>query len=329
MSRESRWCAALLIALFTLASCSSGEDGAGDSALSQTGADSEAPETDDDAAGMQSDAVEEQTADQPENDVADTDRQVVTTASAVVEVDDTRDASSEVIDRITSVGGHVESREERTDDDGRPTHASLTVRVPAEDLSAVIEGLEDVGDVADLTETARDVTGTVRDLDARIEALETSADRLIEILAEADTAEELLQVETTLSERQADLESLQAERNALGDQVSMSTLHLTLSTEPVTEVQADGFVGGLQTGWNGLVGFVNAVLVLTGAALPWLAVIAVPAVVIFVLIRRRVRRRRTGPMSSVPVAAEPGPGQGDGAPVDESADQSSSSGPRA
>lgn len=237
---------------------------------------------------------------------AEPDRQVITTAHAAVEVDNTLDAVAELLDRTTGYGGYVEDRQQSTDDDGNPTYAALTLRIPAENLPELLEELAELGDVSQLSETARDVTGVVRDLDARIEALETSVDRLLEIMSEADSAEELLQVETTLSERQADLESLQAERNALGDQVEMSTLQVQLSTEPITEVQADGFLGGLQSGWNGLVSFVNLLLVATGAILPWLLVLAVPVVVVLLAFRRRKRRALVAVTATEPRETEQG-----------------------
>ncbi|NDK32878.1 DUF4349 domain-containing protein [Nesterenkonia haasae] len=304
MRRELEWAPALVLALFTLSSCGSAENGATESAQIEDGAAAEVIEADDAAEDAQGETSQEDSR-APDGGESDTDRQVVTTAAAVVEVDDTREASQSVLDQVAGVGGHVEAREESTDDDGRPTYAHLTVRVPAEELNEVIDNLANFGDVTELSESARDVTGTVRGLDARIQALETSVERLLEIMSEADTAEELLQVETTLSERQAELESLQAQRNALGDQVALSTLHVTLSTEPVTEVQADGFVGGLQTGWNALVEFVNAVLVVTGAALPWLAVLAVPGGIATVLIRRRVSHRRRAAQSPPEPAEDP------------------------
>lgn len=196
--------------------------------------------------------------------------------------------------RTTGYGGYVEDRSERTDTDGNHTRASLTLRLPAENLPEMLEQLEELGEVNEITESAQDVTGTVRDLDARIGALETSVDRLLEIMAEADTAEDLLRVEQDLSERQASLESLQAERNALGDQVAMSTLQVELSTEPITEVDADGFLGGLQSGWNGLVSVTNALLIGLGTIVPWLPVIVVPVLAIWLLVRwgrRRTQRK--------------------------------------
>lgn len=288
MGRGLRWFAVLMIALLALAACGSlAEEGSDDSVAPQGG----------DAAEQEAaDADQAQEEDSAESDLAgegdsEPDRQVITTAYAAVEVDDTSEAVADLLGRTTGYGGYVEDRSERTDTDGNPTRASLTLRLPAENLPEMLESLEDLGDVSELSESAQDVTGTVRDLDARIEALETSVDRLIEIMSEADTAEDLLQVETTLSQRQADLEALQADRNALGDQVSMSTLQVELSTEPITEVEADGFLGGLQTGWNGLVSTANVLLVAAGALLPWLAVFAVPVGAVVLLIRRRGKRR--------------------------------------
>lgn len=302
MERVVKWFALCFFAVVVLASCGTAQDGANDAG---------AP-----AGDM---AVEQEAADldQADYDAADSpemaeqgpegaDRQVITSAYAAVEVDDTGEAVAELVSRTTGYGGHVEDRRESTDDDGAPTFASLTLRVPAEHLPEMLDELDELGEVSELSESARDVTGAVRDLDARIEALETSVDRLLEIMAEAESAEDLLQVETTLSERQADLEALQAERNALGDQVEMSTLQVELSTEPLTEVEADGFLGGLQSGWNALVMAVNAVLVAAGALLPWLLVLAVPLIVIALVVRgvRRGRSKRRATAGSTDMASE-------------------------
>lgn len=290
MGRGLKWFAALLLALLALTACSGGggaDDSSGSAGAGYDSVEEAAPEAADGDQAQDDDAGADLAGDSAE----DSERQVITTAYAAVEVDDTSEAVAELLSRTTGYGGYVEDRSERTDTDGTATRASLTLRLPAENLAGMLEALEELGDVSELSESAQDVTGTVRDLDARIEALETSVDRLIEIMAEADTAEDLLQVETTLSQRQADLEALQAERNALGDQVAMSTLQVELSTEPITEVEADGFLGGLQSGWNGLVATANALLVVAGTALPWLLVAAVPVLGLYLLLRRRRIRR--------------------------------------
>lgn len=228
---------------------------------------------------------------------AASNREVITNAYAAVEVDDTTEAVETLISQATDAGGYVEDRSERADDDGGPTRASLTLRVPAEDLSEILDSLEELGDVNEISESAQDITSAVRDLDARIGALETSVERLQGIMEEADNAEELLRTESSLSERQSDLESLQAERNALGDQVALSTLQVELSTEPLTEVEADGFLGGIQSGFNGVVTAANALLVLIGTVLPWVPVLAVVAAVLYMIAKRR-RHKKAKPIVS-------------------------------
>lgn len=59
----------------------------------------------------------------------------------------------------------------------------------------------------------------------------------------------------------------------------------------MTAVEArGGFVGGLESGWNALVGFVGGLLVALGALLPWAVALGVPALLVVWLLRRRGRR---------------------------------------
>src|SRR5699024_869340 len=138
-----------------------------------------------------------------------------------------------------------------------------------------------------------DVTQYGRDLDARISALEASTDRLLGLMEEADSSEALIDAENALSERQADLEALRSEREYLSDQVAMSTLTVSLTAESTADFEAGGFLGGIKSGWNSLVGFLGRALAALGALAPWASVRGVPAPLIFWLVRRRRRRRRS------------------------------------
>ncbi|WP_052436577.1 DUF4349 domain-containing protein [Georgenia sp. SUBG003] len=166
--------------------------------------------------------------------------------------------------------------------------AWLTVRVPAAELTSVLEELRTIGEVRQLDEASTDVTTAARDLDARIKALQTSVDRLLAIMAGARDTAALLATESEISERQAELESLQSERAHLADQVSMSTLRVDLvAKDAPVAVEAKGFLGGLRTGWDSLVTAVDGVLVALGVLLPWLVVLGVPLGVALWLARRR------------------------------------------
>lgn len=231
------------------------------------------------------------------------EREVVTTGSVTVVADDPSAAAEAVADLAESAGGRVEARRQSEAADGRLPSAELTVRVPAAQTTATVDALEQVGQVRDLSIEAVDVTGTARDLDARIEALSTSVERLRTLMGSAATTEDLLAAEQELTTRQAELESLQSQRATLTDQVSMSTLHVSIvQVAPTEKLAPGGFVGGLQNGWNALLAAVNVLVVVLGALLPWLVVAGAVALVVRWVVRR-ARRRVDG---DIPPAAVDG-----------------------
>ncbi|GAB6938569.1 DUF4349 domain-containing protein [Isoptericola variabilis] len=199
-------------------------------------------------------------------------REIVTTGSATVVADDPATAATKLARLVEQAGGRVERRSETATTDDSPGSASLTVRLPADRMTGAVEALGTLGTVENVDVTSTDVTGEGQDLDARIAALTTSTDRLRELMKSAGSTEDLLQVEQELSERQADLDALTAQRQRLSDQVAMSTLDVEIVPEPVAAAQSrGGFLGGLASGWGALVTTVQTVVLVLGALLPWLA----------------------------------------------------------
>jgi len=284
--RRLRWLLALLIASLLLAGCSSGSGGGADSA---GGA---AEDSDGGAAPAEGVATGGSGAEGGSD--GDANRQIVTTLDATVVVDDPTAAADQVVRLAERAGGRVDQRRQRAagaeGGESLPS-AWLTVRVPAAEVTTVLEELKAVGEVRQLDESSTDVTTAARDLDARIKALQTSVDRLLAIMAGAKDTAALLATETEISQRQAELESLQSERADLADQVSMSTLRVDLVAKdaPVV-VEAKGFLGGLRTGWDSLVTAIDGVLVVLGVLLPWLVVLGVPLGVASWVLRGRRRR---------------------------------------
>lgn len=265
------------LALLALMGCSTGSSG--DSGGSVEYADSAAESAD---AGAPMDAS---------GDIAEV-REVVTTGSLTIVVGDTAAAVEEIVAVVEGAGGRVDSRSETAATDNREASAWLSVRIPADGLTAAIDALGEVGEVRDVSLTSDDVTRYGRDLDARIKALEASTERLLELMAEADTSEALIAAESALSERQADLEALRSEREYLSDQVAMSTLDISVVGEASAEFETGGFLGGIKSGWQALVAFASGALVVLGTLLPWAIALGVPVALIVWLLRRRRARTR-------------------------------------
>ena len=216
----------------------------------------------------------------------DADRQVITTGTISVTVGEPRTTAQQLSTWVESIGGRVDDRSENGS--GDDASAAVTVRVPSNQVTATVDRLKTYGTVDDVSLQNSDVTAQAKDLDARIDALQLSIDRLTSIMAGAGSSKEVLQAEEALTQRQEQLESLEAERKGIADQVSLSTLSISLAQQPTaSSVEPGGFAGGLRDGWNALVSTVNHVVEIAGVLLPW----AVLAGVLLLGIRLVGRRR--------------------------------------
>ena len=249
------------------------------------------------------------------------ERDIITTASATVLVDDIPAAAAMISDAAVSRDGYVESMSIGRSGEVLPVDpmtgmvydtsmpypyppdgAWITVRVPAEGLQSLVDQLSGLGEVTASTINRQDVTEVTLDLEARVAAAQASVDRLTQLMAQAGSLADLIAAESALAERQATLESYQQQLKYYDDQVAMSTLTVSL-TQPVEAVEADpaGFGDGLAAGWNGLVATLNGIVIAIGFLIPWIAVLAVLGLVVWGIVRL-VRRNRTAATPAAPAA---------------------------
>ncbi|NYF09985.1 uncharacterized small protein (DUF1192 family) [Leifsonia sp. AK011] len=229
------------------------------------------------------------------NPEASADREVIVTGWLTVTVEDPLEASSEAIKIAESVGGRVDGRDETAPTEGDRGRATLTLRLPADDLTETLDKLKALGEVQELSLTSNDVTMATQDLDARISALSASIDRLEALLTTATDTDNLIALETAISDRQAQLESMEAERRYYADQVSLSTVTLNLVSVADAPVQEPiTFLDGLAAGWNAFVGFFAGLVVVFGVLLPWIVFAAlITGVVLFIVRWRKRAKART------------------------------------
>ncbi|HQI66083.1 MAG TPA: DUF4349 domain-containing protein, partial [Rhodoglobus sp.] len=209
------------------------------------------------------------------------DRSVITTGWVTITVTDPMDAAAEAARITESVGGRIDSRSEYAPRGGDGGSATLTLRIPSKDLTATLDKLKELGDVQEVSLSATDVTMESQDLDARITSMRASIDRLTALLAGATDTDSLIALETAISDRQGQLESMEAQQRFLADQVSMSTVTLNLVTEQVVaDPQPVTFLDGLVAGWNAFVAFFAGLLVVIGVLIPWLVLAGIITAVV-------------------------------------------------
>lgn len=225
---------------------------------------------------------------------------VVTTATIDLQVTDITAAATALAAYADSIGGFVESQsvgtpgmdESATDTSyPSPNYAYIAMRIPADKLTEAQTAIAKDGTVLNSSVSRTDVTATSVDLHARVDSLRASVKRLEEIMAGTGTVADLVAAESALAERQATLESYEQQLEALNTDVTMTSVSVNLSEASNVTANPTGFADGLAAGWHGLIASLNGIIIGIGFALPWLVLIGVVGLVIW-LIRRRIRARR-------------------------------------
>lgn len=229
---------------------------------------------------------------QPSLDAAE--QAIVVTGWVSLVADAPVEAADAAASLATDAGGAVASRTESAGAGDVPERATLTLRVPADEVDALLDDLRGLGDVRDVDVSSVDVTQEVRDLDVRVASTRASVDRLTTLLGTAADTGTLLEIEAQLTARTGELESLLAQQAALADRVALSTITIAIASRAVEPAAPATFLDGLAAGWASLVAAGGALLVGVGAALPWLAVAGVLGAAL-ALVVRRARRRAASP----------------------------------
>jgi len=225
---------------------------------------------------------------------ADAQRDVVKTASMTITVSNTSEAADKAAVLVEDADGRVDSRSEDAGSERGLARTAIVLRVPVAKLDEVVRELKTLGTVQNAETRSEDVTAQRVDLDARIKALQTSVDRLLAIMRDAKDPDALIKAEGALSQRQADLDSLRAQRDQLGDRIDYSTVDVTFVAEQIggpAPQQYEGFTGQIERGWDALVSVLGNLVLLFGLLLPWLGVLAVAAGILYGIIRLARARR--------------------------------------
>jgi len=227
------------------------------------------------------------------------DESIITTAYAFLTGDDPSAVADEVEKRSKAAKGKIDGRSAYSDNDGKITSVSLTVRIPSEEIDSFLTGLDEIATVHSLSQNSTDVTLTVTVYEARISALESSIARFTALEKSATTTQDLIEIESALADRQAQLEQLQSEMRYYSDQIALSTVQVDIGLpDSATDPIPDTFWGGIVAGWFGLLAFFGGTLVAIGMAIPWLPVVAVLAWLARWLVRRVAARRSETPVSA-------------------------------
>ncbi len=221
----------------------------------------------------------------------------IKTAAISLYADNVDEVLPQVSDVVVVAQGEIESEDTSTNRQGKAVHSRLVLRVPVEEFEATVTKLTDLGVRYTLETSVEDVTAEVADINSRVRSAEDSIAQLRRLFSAATKLGDIIALENELSQRQADLEALQAQQRALADLTTMSTITVTVRQTsdpppPAEEDRAGGFIAGLKSGWDALVEFVRALSHGLGLALPLGTLLTLVGVGGYLLVRRFTPRLR-------------------------------------
>lgn len=155
-------------------------------------------------------------------------RKIIRNGAIEFEVDRFDDAVIRITKLVDEQGGFVAT----TDSDKLPNghvKGTIALRVPPEHLDTLVLTLRGLGDLKSQKITAEDITKHYTDLESGLRAARAMEDRLLEIIKTANgQIKDLLAAEKELGVWREKIEAIEGEKRYLDNQVSLSTLVVSL-----------------------------------------------------------------------------------------------------
>lgn len=226
-------------------------------------------------------------------------RKWIITVNMSAETEDL-DALMEALNgKISGLGGYVEDQDSYNGSmysSRRYRSASLTVRIPAERVDEFTEEMSGIANVVSTNLSREDITLSYVATESRVNALQTEEARLLELMEQAETMADLLEIESRLTDVRYELENRASQLRLYDNQVDYATIYLSIDEvqeytpveEPtVWERISGGFVSSVKGVGNGLLDLLVWVL----AKSPYLVILGGVTVGVVVLIKKRKARK--------------------------------------
>lgn len=247
-------------------------------------------------------------------EVQETQRKLIKNVNMNVETETFEELLATVEEKTRKIGGYIEESYTYNGSSyyGRGSrNASMTVRIPAEKLDEFLSVVSDVSNVISRNDSVSDVTLQYVDMESHKKALQAEQDRLLALLERAETIEDIINLESRLSEVRYQIESMESQLRAMDNQVSYSTVYLHIEEvtklTPVREQTSwerisTGFANSVNDLGNGILNFGIGLII----CLPYIVFCAVVVLAIILLIwlmvkggRKRRQRRQQKKQQSI------------------------------
>ena len=180
---------------------------------------------------------------------------------------------------------------------GSRRNGSWEVRVPVDHYEQFLDAARGLGEPRGESCDSEDVSDEFYDLDSRIRNKQKEETRLLKLLEDATgKLEEILKVEKELSRVRGEIERMQGRIRVINDLTAMTTVNLSVEeikdyVPPAAPGYATRVSRTFQASIAELVSFGQTVSIAAVAVTPWAIVLLPPVLVIWLVAKRRMRRK--------------------------------------
>ena len=227
-----------------------------------------------------------------EQNTVETNRKLIKTVNMTVETEKYDELVQKLYQKIEILGGYVENFSSFGMDNNR--YGNITARIPKANLDAFLETVEGSSNITYRQESVEDVTLNYVDLESHKKMLLKEQERLLELLDMAETIEDIITIESRLTEVQYQIESMESQLRTYDNQIDYSTVYLDIEEvvrytpqEPrgAWEQIKTGFMENLYSVGDGLRSFFIGLIISIPNLVVFFAVIGILALIVKFIIK--------------------------------------------
>lgn len=231
-----------------------------------------------------------------ENTTVQENRKLIKTVDMKVETKEFDRTLAALEEKIAELGGYIENLETYNGSSystyRSSRDANMTIRIPKQHLDTFLEAVEGVSNVVRRSESVEDVTLTYVDLESHKKVLLAEQERLLELIGKAEAIEDIIKIESRLSNVRYQIESMESQLRTFDNKVDYSTIYLYIdevkeltpvAEKTVLERIADGFEGSLKDIKDELTEFAIWFVVNIPYFVLWIIILIIAIIVVKVL----------------------------------------------
>lgn len=227
-----------------------------------------------------------------------TERKLIRTVDLNLETENYDALMKGLEQEINNLGGYIEYKDAYYGNyySSRNRNANITARIPADKLDEFTGKVAEIGNITYESESVEDVTLQYVDLSSHKKMLLTEQERLMELLEKAETMEDIITLESRLSEVRYQIESMESQLRTFDNQVDYSTVHIFVEeVERYTPQQEKSTWDRIKSGFgenvyrvtNGIKNFAIEFIIAIPVLLVWAVVITVGVILVRVVLKRK------------------------------------------